>query len=62
MIDVNNAFTELILKEDIYMAPSSGVDISPDKAFQVLRSLYGLKQAAWDWHEKCITEMIKLSF
>ena len=62
MIDVNNAFTESILKEDIYMAPLSGVDISSGKAFQVLRSLYGLKQAARDWHEKCITEMIKLSF
>ena len=48
MIDINNAFTESILKEDIYMAPLSGVDISSDKAFQVLRSLYGLKQAAWD--------------
>ena len=33
MIDVNNAFTESILKEDIYMAPLSGVDISPGKAF-----------------------------
>ena len=62
MIDVNNAFTESILKEDIYMAPLSEVDISSDKAFRVLRSLYGLKQAARDWHEKCITEMIKLSF
>ena len=62
MIDDNNAFTELILKEDIYMASLSGVDISSDKAFRVLQSLYGLKQAAWDWHEKCITEIIKLSF
>ena len=62
MIDVNNAFTESILKEDIYMAPLSGVDISSDKVFWVLRSLYGLKQAARDWHKKCITEMIKLSF
>ena len=62
MININNAFTESILKEDIYMAPLSGVDISPGKAFRVLWSLYGLKQAARDWHEKCITEMIKLSF
>ena len=62
MININNAFTELILKEDIYMAPLSGVDISSGKAFWVLQSLYGLKQAARDWHEKCITEMIKLSF
>ena len=62
MIDVNNAFTESILKEDIYMAPLSEVDISSDKVFWVLQSLYGLKQAAQDWHEKCITEIIKLSF
>ena len=62
IFDVNNVFTESILKEDIYMAPLSGVDISSDKVFQVLWSLYGLKQAAQDWHEKCITEMIKLSF
>ena len=43
MIDVNNAFTESILKEDIYMASLSGVDISLSKAFQVLQSLYSLK-------------------
>ena len=48
MIDVNNAFTESILKEDIYMAPLSEVDISLSKVFWVLQSLYGLKQAAQD--------------
>ena len=45
MININNAFTELILKEDIYIAFLSEVDISSDKVFWVLQSLYSLKQA-----------------
>ncbi len=48
-VDVNDAFTESFLKEDIYMKPPPGVKISPGKALHILRSLYRLKQAARDW-------------
>ena len=61
-VDVNNAFTESFLKEVIYMSPPPGVEVAKGRALRILRSLYGLKQAARDWHEKCITELIKLGF
>lgn len=47
-VDVNNAFTESFLKETIYMAPPSGVNVAPDRVLRILRSLYGLKQVAQD--------------
>lgn len=61
-VDVNNAFTESFLKEDIYMKPPQGVDVPPGMCLKVCRSLYGLKQAARDWNEKCVIELQKLGF
>ena len=48
--DIKNAFTESRLKEKIYMSPPQGVEVKKGFALQVLRSLYGLKQAARDWN------------
>ena len=61
-VDVNNAFTESFLKEVIYMAPPPGVDLPPGQALRIRRSLYGLKQAARDWHERYVKELLKLGF
>jgi len=61
-VDVNNAFTESFLKEEIYMSPPAGVTIAPGRVLRVLRSLYGLKQAARDWYESCVKELKKLGF
>lgn len=61
-VDVNNAFTESFLKEDIFMKPPPGVDVPPGQALQILRSLYGLKQAARDWNQYCVSELKKLGF
>jgi hypothetical protein len=49
-INVNNAFTELTLKEEIYMAAPPRMDIPLGYILKVLRSLYGLKQAVRDWN------------
>ncbi len=59
-VDVNNAFTESFLKEKIYMAAPPGVDVPPGQCLRILRSLYGLKQAARDWHERCVKELTTL--
>jgi len=48
--DINNAFTESRLKEDIYLAPPAGVTVTKGKVLKALRSLYGLKQAGRDWN------------
>ena len=61
-VDVNNAFTESFLQEVIYMAPPPGVDLPPGQALLIRRSLYGLKQAARDWHKRCAKELKKLGF
>lgn len=47
-IDINNAFTESRLREDIYIAPPDRVRVAPGRVFKLLRSLYGLKQAVRD--------------
>ena len=61
-VDVNNAFTESRLREEIYMAPPEGVTVMPGRVFKLLRSLYGLKQAARDWNSNCIKALKDLSF
>ena len=61
-LDINNAFTESFLKEVIYMAAPPGVKVAPGRVLRILRSLYGLKQAARDWNERCVVELIKLGF
>ena len=57
-IDVSNAFTETLLKHDIFMQAPSGYDIPEKIVLKVDRNLYGLKQAAKDWHDMCLKTLI----
>ena len=61
-VDINNAFTESILKEKIFIAAPKGVNCPKGKVLRVLRSLYSLKQAARDWHEKLIKALLGIGF
>lgn len=61
-VDINNTFTESFLKETIYIVPPLGIDLPPGQALLIRRSLYGLKQAARDWYERCVKELKKLGF
>ena len=61
-MDINNAFTESVLKEKIFIAAPKGVNCLREKVFRVLRSLYSLKQAARDWHEKLIKALLGMDF
>ncbi len=61
-VDVNNAFTELFFKEIIYMSSSFEVKVKSDCVLKVLQSLYDFKQAAWDWHDHCVTVLSELDF
>ena len=45
-LDVNTAFLNGILKEEIYMHLPQGVGPNPGKIVQLLCSIYGLKQAS----------------
>ncbi len=47
-VNVNNVFTELFLKEIIYMFSSSEMKVKSDCVLKVLQSLYDLKQVVQD--------------
>ena len=61
-IDVNNAFTESSLAWIIYMHAPPGLDVEKGQYLRLLQSLYGLKQAAYDWYQTCDKELTKLGF
>jgi len=61
-MDIKNAFTESHLKEQIYLAPPQGVKVKDGYALRVLRSLYGLKQAARDWNSLCRDHLLSVGF
>jgi hypothetical protein len=46
--DIKNVFTELTLKEQIYLLPPPSIPVRDRYVLRVLRSLYGLKQSARD--------------
>ncbi|KAI1004412.1 hypothetical protein K3495_g3804 [Podosphaera aphanis] len=57
--DIKNAFTGSTLKEEIYATAPLGVEVRPGNVLQLLRSLYGLKQAARDWNLLMKTELLR---
>ena len=46
--NINNAFTELFLKEVIYIKALPRVDVPAKQCLKINQSLYSLKQAARD--------------
>jgi hypothetical protein len=56
-MDVKNAFLHGDLKEEIFMSPSSSVEVCHLKW-----SLYGLKQAPRAWFEKFHTTLLNFTF
>jgi hypothetical protein len=60
--DIKNAFTESHLKEQILLKPPKGVYVKRGHVLKVLRSLYGLKQAARDWNLLIKRELLKWGF
>ncbi|KAI0992126.1 hypothetical protein K3495_g16060, partial [Podosphaera aphanis] len=60
--DIKNAFTEATLRERIYLSPPAGVPVKDGYSLRVLRSLYGLKQAARDWNIVYSDFLLELGF
>jgi hypothetical protein len=42
-VDINNAFTESMNTEIIYMSPPDGVYIAKERVLKILKNLYSLK-------------------
>ncbi|KAF7570398.1 hypothetical protein PtrM4_104000 [Pyrenophora tritici-repentis] len=60
--DIKNAFTESHLKEEIFLKQPQGVEVKKGYVLKVLRSLYGLKQAARDWNLLIKKELLAWGF
>ena len=49
-MDVNTAFPNAVLNEDIYMYTPDGLTFPPDHYLKLNKALYGLKQAPIKWN------------
>ncbi|AYV86656.1 MAG: hypothetical protein Sylvanvirus5_24 [Sylvanvirus sp.] len=62
-MDAVSAFTQSDLKEEIYVTQPDGYDKgSPNKVCLLKKSLYGLKQASWNWRNDVETFMKSIGF
>eukprot|EP00873_Tetraselmis_striata_P002664 jgi/Tetstr1/422928/TSEL_013708.t1 len=50
-IDIETAFPNASLKEEIYMRQPKGAEDGSDNVLRLLKSIYGLKQASREWYE-----------
>ena len=60
--DIKTAFLNGIIKEEIYMEPPEGLNIKNNKVCKLIKSIYGLKQAARSWNEISNDVLISLNF
>ena len=64
-LDVQTAFLNSELKEEVYMEIPEGFELGANRkthVLQLLKSIYGLKQASRDWHETFADAIIQLGF
>ncbi|CAJ2642451.1 unnamed protein product [Trifolium pratense] len=62
-IDINNAFLNGLLQEEVYMSQPAGFEASDKKLVCKLhKSLYGLKQAPRAWYERLTQTLLQMGF
>ena len=62
-LDIDNAFVQSDLVEDMYINAIPGRPLPPSKCYKLNCALYGLKQAGRNWNSKCFSYFIdKLGF
>lgn len=61
-IDISTAFLHGELNETVYIEQPPIINDGTDRVWKLKRSLYGLKQAGRQWHQKLSSELKKLGF
>jgi predicted outer membrane lipoprotein len=61
-IDVNTAYINADLDEEIWMYPPPGMDIPSDHVLLLKKSIYGLKQAGLNWNICITTFLLSIGF
>jgi hypothetical protein len=63
-VDIKSAYLHAKVKEVIYMRPPPGYLRPEDKGkvLKLLRSLYGLKQAGFEWSEELVKVFLEIGF
>jgi hypothetical protein len=61
-MDVDTAFLNAPLEEDIYMIPPDGYDIAPGKVLKLKKSLYGLKQSPRNFNMTLNNTLVQMGF
>ncbi len=62
-LDINNVFLHGFLNEEVYMLLPQGYDKAlPSQVCLPKRSLYGLKQASWQWNIEFTHFLTSLGF
>ena len=63
-VDVDAAYLNASLKENIYMCQPKGFKVSghEDKAIHLKRVIYGLRQSGHEWYEDLMTTLMNVGF
>ena len=61
-IDVETAFLNAKVEEDIYMRPPDGIKAPPGTVCKLRKALYGIKQAGSAWHADIVAKLVSMGY